>query len=62
MLVIPRKKDEAIVIGNEIEVTVIEIRGDEVQLAIDYPEGSIVHRGDVRATIRREMEEVKPAG
>jgi carbon storage regulator len=62
MLVIPRKKDEAIVIGHEIEVTVIEIRDDEVQLSIEYPEGATVHRGEVGATIRREIEKVKPAG
>jgi carbon storage regulator len=53
MLVIPRKKDEAIVIGDGIEITVIEIRGDEVRLAIDCPGGATVHRGE---------EEVTPAG
>jgi carbon storage regulator len=62
MLVIPRKKDEAIVIGDGIEVTVIGIQGDEVRLAIDYPKGSTVHRGEVWATIRREAEEATPAG
>ena len=53
MLVIPRKKDEAIIIGDDIEVTVIEIRGDEVRLAISYPDGATAHRGE---------EEVTPAG
>ena len=62
MLVIPRKKDEAIVIGDGIEITVVEVRGDEVRLAIDYPKGSTVHRGEVWATIREEAEEVTPAG
>ena len=62
MLVIPRKKDEAIVIGDGIEVTVIEIQGKEVRLAIDYPKGSTVHRGELWATIQEEAEEVTPAG
>ena len=62
MLVIPRQKDEAIVIDDSIEVTVIEIRGDEVRLAVDYPKGTTVHRGEVWATIRRETEDAKPAG
>ena len=53
MLVIPRKKDEAIVIDDDIEVAIIEIRGDEVRLAISYPDGATVHRGE---------EEVTPAG
>jgi carbon storage regulator len=61
MLVIPRKKDEAVVIGDVIEVTVIEIRGNEVRLAIDYPKGSTVHRGEAWATIREEAEEATPA-
>ena len=62
MRVISRKKDEAIVIGDGIEITVIEIQGNEVRLAIDYPKGSTVHREEVWATIREEAEEVTPAG
>ena len=62
MLVIPRKENEAIVIADGIEITVVEVRGDEVRLAIDYPKGSTVHRGEVWATIREEAEEVTPAG
>jgi carbon storage regulator len=54
MRVISRKKDEAIVISDGIELTVIEIRGDEVRLAIDYPKGTTVHRGEVWAAIREE--------
>jgi carbon storage regulator len=58
MLVIPRKKDEAIVVGDGIIVSVIEIRGDEVRLAIEYPRGTTVHRGEVWAETRQETEEV----
>ena len=62
MRVISRQKDEAIVIGDGIELTVIEIRGDEVRLAIEYPKESTVHQGELWATIREEAEEVTPAG
>jgi carbon storage regulator len=61
MRVISRKKDEAIVIG-DIEVMVIEVQGDEVRLAIDYPKGTTVHRGEVWARICRGAEEATPAG
>jgi carbon storage regulator len=62
MLIIPRSKNEAIIIGDNITVTVIEIRGDRVRLGIDYPDSATVHRGEVWATIRGEAEEAKPAG
>jgi carbon storage regulator len=58
MLVIPRRKDEAIVVGDGIIVNVIDIQGDEVRLAIDYPKGTSVYRGEERAEIRRDTEEV----
>jgi carbon storage regulator len=60
MLVIPRKKDEAIVIGDHIEVTVVEVQDDEVRLAIDYPKGTTVHRGEEWAIIRHEADEATP--
>ncbi len=37
MLTIPRKQGESVIIGDNIIVTVVEIRGDEVQLSIEYP-------------------------
>jgi carbon storage regulator len=51
MIVIPRKQDEGIVIGDDITVTVVEIRGDKVRLAIEYPRGVTVHREEVYAAI-----------
>ena len=47
MLVIPREKNESIVINDNIVVTVIEIRGDRVRLGIEYPPGVTVHRREV---------------
>lgn len=47
MLVLSRKRNEAIVINNEIVVTVIEIRGDKVRLGVEAPKDVPVHRQEV---------------
>jgi carbon storage regulator len=47
MLVLSRKKNESIVINNDITVTVIEIRGDKVRLGIVAPKDVPVHRQEV---------------
>lgn len=56
MLVIPRKKNEAIVIGDDIIVTVIEIRDDKARLGIECPKEVSFHRGEVFEAIRRSAE------
>lgn len=54
MLVLSRKKNESIVInGTEIEITVVDIRGDKVRLAIDAPTSIPVHRREVYEAIER---------
>lgn len=53
-LVLSRKKEESIIIGNRITITVIEIRGDKVRLAIDAPPEVTVHRQEVYDAIKRE--------
>lgn len=55
MLVLSRKKDEEIVIGGNIKIMVIEIRGDKVRLGIDAPREVSVHRREVFDAIQREM-------
>lgn len=55
MLVLSRKKDEKIFIGDDIEIMVIEIRGDKVRLGIDAPKGITVHREEVYHAIKREQ-------
>ena len=53
MIVLSRKKNEAIVIGDDITVVVVEIRGDKVRLGIEYPKEVPVHRKEVFDAIHR---------
>jgi len=53
-LVLSRKKDESLVIGDNIVVTVVDIRGDKVRLAIQCPNEIPVHRQEVYEAIQRE--------
>jgi carbon storage regulator len=54
MLVLTRQRDESIVIGDNVVVTVVDIRGDKVRLGIEAPEEIPVHRQEVFEAIRRE--------
>ena len=54
MLVLSRKRDEKIIIGDSITLMVIEIRGDKVRLGIDAPKEITVHRQEVYEAIQRE--------
>jgi carbon storage regulator len=49
MLIIPRSKNQSVVIGDNIIVNVVEVEGDEVRLSIEYPEGVSVRTGEVVA-------------
>jgi len=57
MLVLSRQRDETIMIGDEIEITVVDIRGDKVRLGINAPRTIQVHRKEVYEAIRRENKE-----
>lgn len=54
MLVLSRKKNESIVIGENVEVTVLEVRGDKVRLGVKAPRDVTVHRNEVMELIARE--------
>lgn len=54
MLVLSRHRDESIIIGDDIKITVVEIRGDKVRLGIAAPTNVPVHREEVYEAIRRE--------
>jgi carbon storage regulator len=63
MLVLSRQRSETIMIGDDIEVTVVDIRGDKVRLGITAPREVSVHRKEVYDAIRRENRaaaQVKP--
>ncbi len=59
MLVLSRQKDESIVIGNDVEITIVDIRGDRVRLGITAPKIIPVHRREVYDAIQREKAERK---
>ena len=53
MLVLSRKKNESIVINNDITIVVVEIRGDKVRLGVEAPKEVPVHRQEVYDAIQR---------
>lgn len=53
MLVLSRKKNESIVINNDITIVVVEIRGDKVRLGVEAPREVPVHRREVFDAIHR---------
>lgn len=54
MLVLSRQRDESIMIGDNIVVTIVDIRGDKVRLGIEAPTEIPVHRQEVYEAIQRE--------
>jgi carbon storage regulator len=54
MLVLSRQRDESIVIGDNIVITIVDIRGDKVRLGINAPAEIPVHRQEVYDAIQRE--------
>lgn len=52
MLVLSRRRDEKIVINDNIVITVVEVRGDKVRLGIDAPAAISVHREEVLNAIK----------
>ena len=54
MLVLSRQRDESIFIGDNIKITVVDIRGDKVRLGIEAPTDIPVHRQEVYEAIQRE--------
>jgi carbon storage regulator len=54
MLVLSRHRDESIMIGDDVVVTIVDIRGDKVRLGIEAPQSIPVHRQEVYEAIQRE--------
>jgi carbon storage regulator len=61
MLVLSRQKDESIMIGDDVEITIVDVRGDKVRLGIAAPKDIPVHRREVYDAIQREKSEQKKA-
>jgi carbon storage regulator len=61
MLVLSRQKDESIMIGDEVEITIVDVRGDKVRLGITAPKKIPVHRREVYDAIQREKQEKEQA-
>ncbi len=59
MLVLSRQKDESIMIGDDVEITIVDVRGDKVRLGIAAPKDIPVHRKEVYEAIQREKSEQK---
>ncbi len=57
MLVLSRQRDESIMIGDDVEVTIVDVRGDKVRLGITAPRSIPVHRREVYEAIQREKEQ-----
>ncbi len=54
MLVLSRQRDESIMIGDDVEIVIVDIRGDKVRLGITAPTEIPVHRKEVYESIKRE--------
>ncbi len=54
MLVLSRHRDETIMIGDDIEITIVDIKGDKVRVGINAPRDIQVHRKEVYESIKRE--------
>ena len=57
MLVLSRQKDESIMIGDNVEITIVDVRGDKVRLGISAPREIPVHRREVYEAIQKEKQE-----
>ena len=61
MLVLSRQRDESIMIGDDVEITIVDVRGDKVRLGITAPKQIPVHRREIYDAIQREKAQ-KAAG
>ncbi|MFE4351020.1 carbon storage regulator CsrA [Peribacillus butanolivorans] len=57
MLVLTRKSNESIMIGNDIEITVLAIEGEQIKLGINAPKNVEIHRKEIYLSIQRENNE-----
>ncbi len=61
MLVLSRQKDESIMVGDDVEITIVDVRGDKVRLGITAPRHIPVHRKEIYEAIQREKAQQQSA-
>ena len=61
MLVLSRQKDQSIMIGADVEITIVDVRGEKVRLGITAPKVISVHRREVYDAIQKENAEKEAA-
>ena len=59
MLVLSRQRDESIMIGDNVEIIIVDVRGDKVRLGITAPKEIPVHRREIYDAIQREKAQKK---
>ncbi len=57
MLVLSRQRDESIMIGDDVEIIIVDVRGDKVRLGITAPKEIPVHRREIYDAIQREKKQ-----
>ena len=62
MLVLSRKKDQAIMIGDNIELTIIEVQGDQVKIGINAPKNVSIYRKELFVEIQEENKKAASSG
>ncbi|PYG89116.1 carbon storage regulator CsrA [Ruminiclostridium sufflavum DSM 19573] len=62
MLVLSRKKDQAIMLGDNIELTIIEIQGDQVRIGINAPKSVTIYRKEIFVEIQEENRKAARSG
>lgn len=55
MLVLSRLREQSIMIGDNVKITIVDVRGDKVRLGIEAPQSVAVHRQEVYDAIKREQ-------
>ena len=56
MLVLSRQRDESIMIGDDVEIIIVDVRGDKVRMGITAPKNIPVHRREIYDAIQREKQ------
>jgi carbon storage regulator len=61
MLILTRRVGETVMIGNEVTVTVLGVKGNQVRIGVNAPKDVAVHREEIYDRIKREEDEARPA-